>query len=106
MPIIVSVVYRVKAGRRDELLSFVMDNVKSTRMEPGNIAYSHYPSIEDEQEMFVFEMWQDMKSLSDHLETDHYMRFSNRRMPMLESYRFQVFDGQMRREGSKAPLAE
>ena len=56
MPIVVSVKYVLKPGKRSELLSFVMDNVVNTRKERGNIAYSHYPSLEDEQEMFVFEM--------------------------------------------------
>jgi quinol monooxygenase YgiN len=39
MAILVSVKYRLKPGKRDELLSFVMDNVHQTRREPGNLAY-------------------------------------------------------------------
>ncbi|WP_082926390.1 putative quinol monooxygenase [Cupriavidus sp. D384] len=106
MPIIVSVKYRLKSGKRQELLSFVMDNVINTRNEPGNLAYSHYPSLEDEQEMFVYEMWEDMDSLNSHIHTDHYIRFANLRKPILESYESQAYESTLRRERSKAPWVD
>jgi quinol monooxygenase YgiN len=86
MAITVAVKYRLKPGKRNELLSFGAENVFDTRREPGNLAYSHYPSIEDEQEMFVFELWENMANLEAHIRMPHYVAFANRRMPILESW--------------------
>ena len=66
MPIIVAVKYRLKPAKRRELLSFAANNVAATRREPGNLAYSHYPSLDDAQEMFVFELWQDRENGRSH----------------------------------------
>lgn len=106
MAIVIAVKYRLKPGKRDELLSFVMDNVKNTRMEPGNLAYSHFPSLEDENEMFVFEMWEELKNVDDHLNQPHYLEFAQKRLPILECYESQTFDASLVRERKKAPWAK
>lgn len=103
MTIIVSVKYKLKPGKRDELLSFVMENVVNTRKEPGNLAYSHYPSIENDQEMFVFEMWESLKNLDDHINMKHYIEFSDRRAPLLESYESDTYEAKLYRTRKKAP---
>ena len=105
MTIVVSVKYVLKPGKRDELLSFVMDNVINTRKEEGNLAYSHYPSLENDQEMFVFEMWETLKALEDHINMPHYVEFDNRRKPLLESYEAQVYEATLHRSTNKAPRA-
>ncbi|ANV99631.1 MULTISPECIES: putative quinol monooxygenase [Bradyrhizobium] len=105
MTIVVSVKYVLKPGKRDELLSFVMDNVKNTRKENGNLAYSHYPSLENEQEMFVFEMWETLKDLENHINMPHYVAFDDRRKPLLESYEAQVYEATLCRSTNKAPRA-
>ncbi|HQQ70338.1 MAG TPA: putative quinol monooxygenase [Alicycliphilus sp.] len=103
MPVVIAVRYRLKPGKREELLSFVMDNVINTRKEPGNIAYSHYASLDDEQEMFVFEMWERLEDVDKHIETPHYVEFSKKRQPMLESYDSRSYDASLRRVRDKAP---
>ena len=103
MAILVSVKYRLKPGKRDELLSFVMDNVHQTRREPGNLAYSHFPSIENEQDMFVFEMWESIQALDEHINAKHYIQFSDRRKPLLESYESQTHEASLYRSRIKAP---
>jgi quinol monooxygenase YgiN len=103
VPIVVSVKYVLKPGKRDELLSFVMDNVKNTRAEKGNIGYSHYPSLENDQEMFVFEHWETFEDLENHIEMPHYVVFDNKRKPLLESYEAQVFEATLYRSICKAP---
>jgi quinol monooxygenase YgiN len=105
MTIVVSVKYVLKPGKRDELLSFVMDNVVNTRNEKGNIAYSHFPSLENEQEMFVFEVWESLKDLEAHINMPHYEAFDDRRRPLLESYEAQVYEGTLVRSTNKAPRA-
>jgi len=106
MPVVIAVRYRLKPGKREELLSFVMDNVINTRKEPGNIAYSHYASLEDEQEMFVFEMWERLEDVDKHIETSHYIEFSKKRQPMLESYDSRSYDASLRRVRDKAPRSD
>ena len=106
MTIIVAVKYRLQPGKRDELLSFVSENVVNTLREPCNLEYTHYPSLEDEQEMFVFEMWEDLKNLDDHIRMPHYVAFSDRRMPMLESWEARIYEAGLLREVKKAPLSD
>lgn len=106
MPIVVSVKYTLKPGKRAELLSFVMENVINTRKEKGNISYAHYPSIENDQEMFVFETWDSFKALEDHINTPHYVTFDSRRKPLLESYEAQVYEATLFRSTNKAPRAD
>lgn len=91
MSIIVTVKYRVKQGKREELLSFVEENVKKTREEQGNLAYAHYPSLDDENEMFVFEMWEDQEHIDSHTRSAHFLEFAKRRKPILEAYEVQRF---------------
>jgi quinol monooxygenase YgiN len=105
MAIIVAVKYRLQPGKRDELLTFVSENVVNTRRELGNLAYTHYPSLEDDQEMFVFEMWEDLKNLDDHIRMPHYVSFSERRMPILESWEAQIYETRLIQEVKKAPLS-
>lgn len=106
MAIIVAVKYRLQPGKREELLAFVSENVINTRCESGNLEYTHYPSLEDEQEMFVFEMWEDMKNLDEHIRMPHYVAFADRRMPMLESWEAQIYEAHLLREVKKAPLSD
>ncbi len=103
MAVVIGVKYRLKPGKRDELLSFVMENVEKTRQEPGNLAYAHFPSLENEDEMFVFEMWEDIKNVDDHINAPHYVEFANRRYPILESYESKAFEASLIRERKKAP---
>lgn len=90
--IIVKVSYKLKPGKRDELLSFVLENVESTRKEEGNLYYEHFASIEDEDTMHVVEIWEDMKYLDAHLEQPHYIKFADRRYPILDSYESSVWE--------------
>lgn len=82
----IGVHYRLKAGMREELLKFVGDNVENTRKEAGNIFYAHYPSVENDQDMFVFEIWETVDHVNAHNHAPHYLEFANRRKPMLEFY--------------------
>ena len=104
MAVVVAVKYRLKPGKRDELLSFVMDNVVNTRNEPGNLAYSHYPSIEDEQEMFVYELWEEQKNLDDHIRMPHYVEFAHKRKPLLEWWEALIYEARFIQEVKKAPV--
>ncbi|WP_297210381.1 putative quinol monooxygenase [uncultured Flavonifractor sp.] len=82
----IAVQYRLKPGEREKLLQFVMDNVINTRKEKGNLYYVHYPSIENDQDMFVFECWETEEDVNRHNSAPHFLEFAMKRKPMLESY--------------------
>lgn len=82
----IGVHYRLKPGMREELLKFVGDNVTNTRKEKGNIFYAHYPSIENDQDMYVFEIWEAVDDVNAHNSAPHYLEFARKRLPMLEFY--------------------
>ena len=82
----IAVRFRLKPGKREELLKFVMDNVVNTRKEKGNISYDQYPSMENEQDMFVFECWETEDDVNRHNSAPHFLEFAMKRKPMLESY--------------------
>lgn len=82
----IGVHYRLKPGTREELLKFVDDNVINTRKENGNIFYAHYPSIENDTDMFVFEIWETVDDVNAHNKAPHYLEFAFKRKPMLDFY--------------------
>ena len=92
--IVIHVWYTVKAGMRQQLMELAKLNVAGTRKEKGNIAYAHYPSMENEQDMFVCEGWENREAVEAHISAPHYLEFSNQRKPMLVegSYRYIIYD--------------
>lgn len=99
MPVVIRVKYTMKPGMREELLKFVQENVDKTRQEEGNIEYAHYPSMENDQDMFVFEMWEKIEHVDAHIKAPHYLEFARRRKPMMESYSYKTFDASIIRQG-------
>jgi len=106
MTIIIAVKYKLNPGKRDELLSFVADNVRNTKKEVGNLEYSHYPSLEHEDEMFVYEMWENLESVRRHINASHYVEFSKKRRPILASYESRIYEAQFHSQRNTAPLPE
>ena len=88
--IIVEASYRVKPGMRDKLLELCKANMEGSRKEPGNIAYTHYPSPDNDQDVFVFEKWESEEAFSTHSSTKHHQEFCKLRAPMLEPNTYQI----------------
>ena len=88
--IICAVKHTVKPGMRDEVMKLAAINVRETRKEKGNIEYSSYPSVENDQDMFVFETWETLEDLKAHSQAPHYLTFSEKRKPMLVEGSFKV----------------
>ena len=82
--LLVEAYYTCKPGTRDQLLEIVKPNVEGSRKEPGNISYTHYPSPENDQDMFVFEKWESVELFMSHSETEHHKTFCTLRRPLLE----------------------
>lgn len=99
--IVISVWYTVKPGMRDELMKIAKENVRQTRLEKGNVEYAHFPSMENDQDMFVFEAWESYEDVAAHISAPHYLDFSAKRKPMMVegSYRYVVYDAQEKERG-------
>lgn len=82
--LIVEAAYRCKPGKRDQLLAILKANVEGTRKEKGNISYAHYPSLENNVDMFVFEKWENPEVFAGHSRTPHHRAFCAARRPLLE----------------------
>jgi len=102
--IFIKVRYKLKEGKREELLKFVHENVKKSRQESGNLFYEHFASIEDPNEMFVLEMWEAVENVDNHINEPHYIDFAEKRYPILEWYESQTYEiSHLVRERSGAP---
>ena len=88
--IIVEVYYRAKPGMREKILELAKPNVEGSRKEKGNLSYTHYPSPENDQDVFVFEKWESFADLDAHGKTEHHRTFSAARAPLLESNSFKI----------------
>ena len=94
--IIIAVCYTVKPGMREEVMKIAGPSIEASRKEKGNIQYAHYPSMENEQDMFVFEVWESKADVEAHIQAPHYLKFANARKPMLVegSYRYTMYEGE------------
>lgn len=100
--IICEVYYSCKVGMRSELLDAIRDNMYATRKEEGNISYTHYLSLENDTDLFVFEVWNTLEDVERHINAKHYLEFSRIRKPLLRegSYKFRVYDANVVRDGT------
>ncbi len=98
--LIVEATYRCKPGTRDRLLEILKPNVEGTRKEKGNISYSHYPSPENEVDMFVFEKWENPEVFAGHSSTPHHRAFCAARRSLLEpdSYHITFWNSEVNEE--------
>lgn len=94
--IIVAVKYMVNKGLRDQVLEMAKEAVTETRKEQGNIEYTVYPSLENDQEIFVFEVWDSMEHLQAHIKSPHMVKFSESRKPFVVegSYKLSLYKGE------------
>ena len=96
--IVVAVKYSVKPGMRDEVMKLAAINVRETRKEKGNIAYSVYPSVENDQEIFVFETWETYEDIKAHSQAPHFLEFSEKRKSMVVegSYDLKMYTAELK----------
>ncbi len=101
--IIIAVWYTVKPGMREEVMKIAKPSIEATRKEKGNVQYAHYPSMENDQDMFVFEVWESKADVEAHIRAPHYLKFANARKPMLVegSYRYTMYEGEPIEHGKR-----
>ena len=93
--IIVSVKYKALPGKRVEILEFAKEAVRLTRQEKGNQEYTVYPSLEDENAIFVYEEWESLDDLKAHIQAPHMTQFASQRKPLVleGSYQLNLYEG-------------
>lgn len=94
--LIVEAYYRCKPGSRDQLMELLKPNVEATRKEPGNLSYAHYPSPDNDVDVFVFEKWENVELFNHHSKTEHHQTFCSARRPLLEpgSYHITIYNAE------------
>lgn len=94
--LIVEAYYTCKPGSRSKVLELVKPNCEGTRREPGNISYEHYPSPENDNDVFVFEKWESVELFNEHAKTEHHKTFCAARRAHLEpgSYHITIYHAQ------------
>ena len=95
--LLVECTYRCKPGLRPRLLEIVKPNIEGSRKEPGNISYTHYPDLYDEDAMFVFEKWETREAFELHGKTEHHRTFTALRRPLLvpDSFQITIYEGEV-----------
>lgn len=65
-------IYHVKKGKRDEFLKALAECrfIEKANQEPGNLYYTPYLSLDDENAVFVAEAWE-CDNLDAHFHTPH-----------------------------------
>ena len=105
MKTVITVWYSCKPGMRERCMELARKNVAETRKEPGNLVYAHYPSMENDRDMFVIEVWESREAVERHIYAPHYLEFSLARKPLLEegSYHYVTYQVREEEEGGSIP---
>ena len=70
----------IKPGQFDRALAMAHDLIAATRGEAGCITYEFYRGLSDPDTLVVFQEWESMDALVDHLSSPHVESFL-RRLP-------------------------
>lgn len=100
--VVITVWYTCKPGMRSRVMELAKKNVEGTRKEPGNLVYAHYPSMENDQDMFVIEVWENLEAVQKHIYQPHYLEFSQARKPLLVegTYRYVTYFAEEHESGN------
>lgn len=92
--LIMHVVYKVKAGKRDEFIKRVTEAgiIKATKQEPGNLLYDYYCPIDDNNSVLLVEEWTDTNAQEAHCRTEHFKRLSEIKKEYVEEIIIKKFD--------------
>ena len=70
----------IKSGQFDRALAMAHDLIAAARGEAGCITYEFYRGLSDPDTLVVFQEWESMDALMDHLSSPHVESFL-RRLP-------------------------
>lgn len=61
----------LKSESRDKAIELARKMVSATRSEEGCISYDFYLGLSDPDTLMVFQEWESMEALMEHLQTSH-----------------------------------
>lgn len=67
IPLVVSVIFRIKPSKRDLFLRVALAAIEPTRKEPGSISYSFYEDASEPNTFIYYEEWKSEEALASHL---------------------------------------
>ncbi len=65
---------RVKPGKTAEFEAIVVDLIKASRAEAGNVSYDLYRDLENGNILAFIENWRDRAAFDFHLDTPHFKK--------------------------------
>jgi len=73
--VILNVILHTIEGHDAELETLLRELLRSTRLEPGCVAYEVHRSSDESNVFMLYERFKDQGSLDAHLQSDHFQRF-------------------------------
>lgn len=73
----------LKEGKKAEFIKTAQELIEKSRAEEGNISYSLFEDVNNENIVAFIEEWKDLKAIEFHNNTEHFKRI----VPMLGELR-------------------
>lgn len=73
----------LKEGKKQEFIKTAQELIKKSREEKGNISYSLFEDIQNQNVLTFIEEWESMDAIAFHNNTEHFKRI----VPMLAEFR-------------------
>ena len=87
------VTIQAPSGQRDTFVEALLENVRGTREEAGNLRFDLLQDADDDHRFTLFEVFRDAKALDAHRATDHYRQCMDIIKPLItEEFRRQLYD--------------
>lgn len=93
-PIIVTVRYTVKDGKREEFYRHIVEQGIDTasRAEDGNRKYDYYYPTDSEQDLCLLELWDSREAQKIHGTTAHYQKLSDLKATYVTNAEIHIYD--------------
>ena len=89
------VTYNCKPGMRDEFINAIKDAGldQKCREEEGNIRYAYGKALEDENKLFLLELWESTEALEEHKQMEHFLEIGKLKEIYVEETTIEVYEG-------------
>lgn len=93
-PILVTVRYTVKDGKREEFYRHIVEQSIDTasREEAGNRKYDYYYPADSESDLCLLELWDSREAQKIHGTTSHYQKLAALKAEYVTNAEIQIYD--------------
>lgn len=93
-PILVTVRYTVKDGKREEFYRHIVEQGIDTasREEAGNRKYDYYYPADSENDLCLLELWDSQEAQKIHGTTSHYQKLAALKAEYVTNAEIQIYD--------------